>query len=126
MRKKKPTSEQKASLAREALEEKKGLDVTVIDVRNRTIMTDYLVISGGSSRIHIRSLMESLIEKFADNGFKSKRIEGDYDSQWVLIDYGDVVVHIMAPEQREYYRLEAYWSGAEKGSPPPLSPDEVG
>lgn len=126
MRKTKPSSEKKALLAREALEDKKGLDVAVIDVRSRTILTDFLVIASGSSRIHIRSLMDGVIEKFADSGMKSKRVEGDCDSAWVLIDYGDVVVHIMSPEQREFYRLEAYWSGAEKGSPPPLSPDEVG
>jgi ribosome-associated protein len=66
-----------------------------------------------------------VIEKLADRGTKGKRVEGREESVWVLLDYGDVVVHIFAPEQREFYRLEAYWTGAEKGSPPPLAPEET-
>lgn len=124
--KKAVTAEEKVRLILEALDEKKAIDPAQIDVRGRTVMADVFVFASGTSRPHIQSLVEAVIEKLADNGIKGKRVEGAEGAIWVLLDYGDVVVHIMAPEQREFYRLEAYWSGAEKGSPPPLSPDEIG
>ncbi len=119
------TSEEKTSLVLEAMDEKKALDPAKVEVRNRTVMADVLVIASGSSNVHIRSIADAVIEKLRDNGIKSKRLEGYEHATWVLLDYGDVIVHIFAPEEREFYRLEAYWSGAEKGSPPPMSPEEV-
>lgn len=117
------TSKGKSKLILSALEDKKALDPVVLDVRSRTLMTDFLVIAGGSSRIHLHALVDAVIEKLGDKGIKDKRIEGFEESGWVLLDYGDVVVHVMAQEQREFYRLEAYWTGAEKGSPPALPPE---
>jgi ribosome-associated protein len=117
-------SEQKSELILAALEDKKALAPVVIDVRGRTVMTDFFVIAGGTSRIHIRALADGIIEKLADAGVKNKRIAGYEDGVWVLLDYGDVVVHIFAPEQRDMYRLESYWTGAEKGSPTLLPPEE--
>ncbi|MCL6630283.1 MAG: ribosome silencing factor [Armatimonadetes bacterium] len=125
MQKKKWPSEQKTELIVSVLEEKKAIDPVVIDVRQRTLMADSFIIASGTSKIHIRSLADAIVEKMADNGMKNKRVAGYEDGSWVLLDYGDVVVHIMSPEQREFYRLEAYWTGAEKGSPPPLSPEEL-
>lgn len=118
--KKKPTSEEKVAIILGALEDKKAVEPIVIPVRERTLMTDSIVIATGTSRIHIRALMEAVVDTLADNGVKGKRVEGSTDSGWLLLDYGEVVVHIMADEQRLFYRLEAYWSGEEKGSPPPL------
>ncbi len=117
------TSKGKSKLILSVLEDKKALDPVVLDVRSRTLMTEFLVIAGGSSRIHLQALVDAVIEKLEDKGIKDKRIEGFEESGWVLLDYGDVVVHIMAQEQREFYRLEAYWTGAEKGSPPALPPE---
>lgn len=119
-------AQDKANLVLSALEDKKAVDPVLLDVKGRTLMTELLVIASGTSRIHIRALVDAVIDKLADNGIKGKRIEGYEESVWVLLDYGDVIVHIFAPEQREFYKLESYWSGAEKGSPPPLSPEEVG
>lgn len=119
------SSEEKVQLILAALEDKKAVDPVSIDVRGRTVMTDYFVIASGTSKIQIRALADGVADKLADNGIKNKRVAGYEDSVWILLDYGDVVVHIMAPEQRDFYRLEAYWTGAEKGSPPPLSPDEI-
>jgi len=114
------TSDQKAKLVLEALEEKKAVDPVVLDVRGRTVMTDYFIVASGTSRIHIQALVDAVVEKIKANGIKSKRLEGYDEATWVLLDYGDVVVHIMAQDQRDFYRLESYWSGAEKGSPPVL------
>lgn len=118
------SAEEKAKLIVEALEEKKAVDPVVIDVRGRTVMTEFFIIASGQSRIQIKALADSVIDKLADNGIKNKRVAGTEEGVWVLLDYGDVVVHVLSPEQREFYRLEAYWSGAEKGSPPLLSPEE--
>lgn len=114
------TSEKKAALILEALEDKKALDPVVLEVKGRTVMSDYFVIASGTSRIHIQALVDAVVDKLKDNGIKSKRLEGYKEATWVLLDYGDVVVHIMAQDQRDFYRLESYWSGAEKGSPPVL------
>lgn len=118
------TSEEKKDMIMAVLGDKKAVDPVALNVRARTIMTDLLLIASGTSRVHIRALADAVMEKLAESGIKNKRVAGYEELAWVLLDYGDVVVHIMSPEQREFYRLEAYWSGAEKGSPPPLSPDE--
>jgi ribosome-associated protein len=115
------TSEQKTKLILKALDDKKAVEPVAIPVHGRTLMTDYFVIAGGTSRIHIRALVDAVIEKMDEKGIKGKRMEGHDQSVWVLLDYGDVVIHVMAQEQREFYRLESYWTGAEKGSPA-LSP----
>lgn len=126
MAKKKPdATEEKTKLIMEALEEKKAVDPAEIVVRGRTTMADRFIFATGTSRIHVKALVDGVIDKLRDNGFKGKRVEGEVQADWVLLDYGDVVVHVMSPEQRAFYHLEAYWSGEEKGSPPPLSPDEV-
>ena len=114
------TSEQKSKLILKALEDKKAVEPVLIPVQGRTVMTDYFVVASGTSRIHIRALVDAVIEKLADKGIKGKRMEGYDESVWVLLDYGDVVVHVMAQDQRAFYKLESYWSGAERGSPPPL------
>lgn len=107
-----------------ALEDKKAIDPVLVHVHGRTIMMDYLIVASGTSQTHIRSLADAVVEKLADTKIKNKRIEGYSEGVWILLDYGDVVVHIQSPEQREFYRLEAYWSGSEKGSPPLLTPEE--
>ena len=104
----------------EALEEKKAVDPVLLDVKGRTVMSDCFIVASGTSRIHIQALVDAVVEKLKDNGIKGKRLEGYNEATWVLLDYGDVVVHVMAQDQRDFYRLESYWSGAEKGSPPVL------
>lgn len=118
------TSQEKTDLILSALEERKAVDPVVIDVHARTVMTESMIIATGTSNIHVRSLADSVIEKMSKNGMKNKRVAGYEDATWVLVDYGDVVVHVQSQEQRDRYRLEAYWSGAEKGSPAVLSPDD--
>jgi ribosome-associated protein len=123
--KKEISTEEKIALVMAALEDRKAIDLVAINVRNRTTMADTIIIASGTSRVHIKSLADAVIDKMGEIGFKNKRFEGYDEGVWVLLDYGDVIVHVFAPEQREFYRLEAYWSGAEKGSPPPLSPSEI-
>ncbi len=103
---------EKLALIREALDEKKALDVVTLDVSRQTQMMDFLVICTGTSNVHIRSLADGVIETMKENGYKGIRAEGYNEARWVLLDYGDVVLHIFAEDDREFYRLEEFWSGA--------------
>lgn len=96
----------------------------MLDVRDRTIMTDFFLIATGTSDVHVKAIADNIIEKFTDKGIKNKRVEGYEEAVWVLLDYGDVIIHIFAPREREYYNLESFWTGAESNSPVPLSPEE--
>ena len=115
------TSKRKTELVLSALEDKKAIDPVVLDVRGRTLMADFFVIASGTSRVHIQAVADAVIEKFGDKRAKNGRVEGYDEATWVLLDYGDVIVHVFASDQRESYKLESYWSGAEKGSPQPAT-----
>lgn len=106
------TSEERAKLIADAAEEKKAEDVLVMDVSAKTIMTDYFVICSGNSKVHLRAIADNILEKAKEAGIKNKRVEGYGPGGWVLVDYGDVIVHIMLEEERAYYRLEDLWQGA--------------
>jgi len=99
-----------ADLVVDALDDLKGLDIRRIDVRDRTSVTDVMVIASGTSERHIRSLAERVIERSRAGGLKPLGVEGESGSDWTLIDLGDVVVHVMLPEKREFYNLEKLWS----------------
>jgi ribosome-associated protein len=93
-------------------------------------MMDFLVICTGTSNIHIRSVADGVLERMKEHGYKGVRAEGYNDARWVLLDYGDVVLHIFSEDDREFYRLEEFWKGApqlrpsESDIPEPVSADE--
>jgi ribosome-associated protein len=105
-------SKEKLALVMEALEDKRAVDLVTLDVSGLTLMTDLLVICTGTSNVHIRSLAESVIERLKEVGIKGIRAEGLQEGRWVLIDYGDVIVHVFAEEERAFYRLEEFWQDA--------------
>lgn len=105
-----------ADLVVEALDDLKGLDIQRIDVRDRTSVTDIMVLASGTSERHIGSLADRVVERARESGNKPLGVEGEGGSDWVLIDLGDVVVHIMLPEKREFYNLEKLWSLAGRDS----------
>ena len=93
------------------LDDMKAQDVTVLDVGQLTDVTDYMVIASGSSNRHVRSMAGELRDRLRDReGLRALGVEGEDPGEWVLIDLGDVVVHIMRPQTREYYDLERLWS----------------
>jgi ribosome-associated protein len=105
-----------ASLARawqaaDAAEAKQAADVVVLDLRGQTLVTDYFVICTGTSRVQIRAITNGILESMREASPRVLR-EGDEDAQWVLLDYGDVVVHVFGPEARAFYRLERLWGDA--------------
>lgn len=101
----------KASLVCLATEELKAQDITILDVRKQTIIADYFVVCSGTSTTHIQSIARSVLDKLRENGYRS-RPEGDALSLWVVLDYGDVILHVMGEETREFYDLERLWAEA--------------
>jgi len=102
----------KALLAAVAAEAKLAERVVVLDLQEHTPVTDYFVIASGTNRIQIRAIAEAVEEAVRSAGERAGRTEGRDAEQWVLLDFGDVVVHIFAPFQREYYGLERLWGDA--------------
>ena len=93
-----------------ALDEMKAKDAVEIDVRGKTSIADYLVVASGTSSRHVKSVADEVV-KFAKNcGVMPLGVEGDNEAEWVLVDLGDVIVHVMLPRIREYYAIERLWT----------------
>ncbi len=93
----------------EALDDMKALEVKVLDVRGLTDVADTMVIASGTSDRHVRSVAKNVVEKTKAAGFRPHGVEGQQDSDWVLIDLHDMIVHVMLPRTREFYGLEKLW-----------------
>jgi ribosome-associated protein len=93
---------------REAAEDKKAEDVAVLDLAGRTIVADTFVVVTGRSTIQTRSIADAIVDKAEEAGLRP-RLEGHADGGWILIDLGNVVVHVFTPEQRQFYNLERLW-----------------
>ena len=96
-------------IVRAAIEDKKGEDLTVLDLGGRTIVADAFVVATGRSKIQTRSIADAIVEQVRAAGFPSPRMEGYADGGWILLDCGSIVAHIFTPEQREFYNLERLW-----------------
>ncbi|MBN1379529.1 MAG: ribosome silencing factor [Gammaproteobacteria bacterium] len=101
--------EQLKQLVVEALEDIKALDIKVLDVQGLTSVTDYMIIATGTSNRHVKSLADNLLEKAVKQKIKPLGMEGQQEGDWVLVDLGDVVAHIMQPDVRAFYNLEKLW-----------------
>ncbi|MDO4166767.1 MAG: ribosome silencing factor [Eubacteriales bacterium] len=99
-----------AATAYAALEEKKGQDIRIIQISEISVMADYFIIASAGSTPQVQALMNNVEEKMHEQGYALKRIEGTKNSSWVLMDFGDVVVHIFDMEDRLFYDLERIWS----------------
>lgn len=92
-----------------ALDDIKAVNVRVLDVRKLTDIADTLVIASGNSDRHVRSIADRVVEFAKKAGYRPMGVEGERDGEWVLVDLQDVIVHIMLPRVREFYRLESLW-----------------
>ncbi len=101
-------------IAVDALEEMKAVNVAVLDVGKLTSITDYMIVASGTSDRHVRSLVNNVIEQAGKRGLKPIGVEGERQAQWALVDLGDVVVHVMLPDVREFYQLEKLWDFSEE------------
>ncbi len=94
----------------ESLEDLKGKDIVVLDVSDRTTVTDYMIVVTGTSQRHVKSLANELVENSKRAGVRPLGMEGESDGNWILVDLGDVLAHVMTEESREFYALEKLWS----------------
>lgn len=101
-----------AVAAATAITEKKGEDVALLDVSELVVLTDVFLIASGTSNRHVRTLVDEVEERLRERGDRPLRREGTEYGRWVLLDYGDLVVHVFDPETRDYYELERLWSDA--------------
>ena len=97
-------------IAQLALDDLKALDPVVMDVRRLSSIMDYLVIASGTSSRHVKSLAGNVLMKAKEHGLRPLGVEGERVGEWVLVDFGDVVVHVMQPATRSFYDLERLWS----------------
>lgn len=91
------------------MDDDKAADPVVIDLAGRTPIADYMVVASGLSARHVQAMAEHLVEKLKEKGLKSIRVEGVAQGDWVLIDGGDVIVHLFRPELRDHYGIEKMW-----------------
>jgi ribosome-associated protein len=108
----KPKTTRKPSLPTivvDALADMKALDIKILDVRGLTDIADTMIIASGTSDRHVHAVAQRVVEKTKSAGFRPHGVEGQKDSDWVLIDLSDVIVHVMLPRVRDFYGLEKLW-----------------
>ena len=97
----------------EILQSKKALDLLLMDLRAVTDTADFFILCSGTSEAHVKSLMDEIIDRLAEEGCRPWHVEGYQARRWVLLDFVDIVVHIFRQEAREFYALERLWGDAE-------------
>lgn len=98
-----------AKLAYKALEDKKSEDIRVIEIGEISVLADYFIIANGNSSSQVDAMVDAVQEELSKEGIEPKRVEGVRSSGWILLDYGDLVVHIFSKEDRLFYDLERIW-----------------
>jgi len=93
-----------------ALEDKKGEDILLLDLKGIASFTDYFIICNGTTERMLNALADTLLRDMRKSFKKKGRKEGEAHDGWLIVDYGDVIVHLFSPDQREYYRLEELWN----------------
>lgn len=104
-----PKTQPVVDVVESALDEMKAVNVKVLAVKKLTDITDTMIIASGNSDRHVRSIADRVVEHAKKAGFRPMGVEGERDGEWVLVDLQDVIVHIMLPRVREFYRLESLW-----------------
>src|SRR5574337_442527 len=105
-----------AQLCAEAADGKKGFDILILDLRKLTYITDYFVICSAGNTTQVSAIADSIGQTLARTGKHPSHIEGQAEAQWILMDYGDVVVHVFDDQARQYYALEKLWADAPRVS----------
>jgi ribosome-associated protein len=99
-------------MAVEAVEDRKGSSISVLDLRGVNDATDFFVIASGTSDAHVRGLCDAVLQRLETSGVRAHHVEGVTGGKWVLIDFVDFVVHLFHPETRSFYQLERLWNDA--------------
>ena len=107
------TEQEKLELIIKTLDSKKGEDIQALKVRDLTILADYFIIVNGTSNTQTRSLADEVEFQLSQRGIEPNRREADTGSSWIILDYGDIIVHVFYKASREFYNLEGLWADAE-------------
>ena len=107
-------SRKMAKIVCAALEDKKGEDIRVIDISQISVLADYFIIANGSNESQVRALVDNVEEELEKAGYSVKQREGYGSGGWVLLDFGDIIVHVFDKENRLFYDLERIWSDGKK------------
>jgi ribosome-associated protein len=110
-------AEAELTAAVKAIDDLKGRDIVVLDLRGLSEATDYFVVASGTSDAHVRGIAESVMDKLHRRGMRVHHVEGLTGGRWVLLDFVDFVVHLFHPETRSFYQLERLWSDAPEMKP---------
>ena len=106
-----------ALCAAKALDDKKAVEILVLEIGHRTVIADYMVIASGRSVPQVKALLDTLEEKLGEQGIQPRRREGAAEGRWAVLDYGSVIVHIFHEQERAYYQLERLWIDGDNSVP---------
>ena len=98
-----------AKIACHALDEKKAEDIRIIEISEISVLADYFIIASGGNQNQIQAMVDAVDEDLAKAGHHARQVEGNQNSSWILMDYGDIIVHIFSKEDRLFYELERIW-----------------
>jgi len=101
--------QQMTKIACKALEDKKALDIKIIDISHVSVLADYFIIASGSNRNQVQAMVDNVQEELHKAGYDAKQIEGYHTANWILLDYGDIIIHVFDEENRLFYDLERIW-----------------
>jgi ribosome-associated protein len=108
------SAEEKAAFTSRVAADKKAMDVVVLDMRDVSSITDYFLICSGGSERQVQAIADAIDEQLTQSGIASLGVEGYREGRWILMDYGDVIVHVFSRDTREFYDLERLWANAPK------------
>ncbi len=111
-----PDADETLNLILSRLEDMKAEETVTIDLRGKSSLSDYMIVTSGRANRHVGAIAENVMKGLSEVGIKSVHVEGMQNSDWVLIDSGDVIVHVFRPEVREFYNLEKMWTAGEKAA----------
>jgi len=115
------TIEETVKLAVSAIEEKKGEDIRIIDIQNVTVIADYFIIANGTNRSQIQAMSDELVDTLGRAGVVCRQTEGYQTANWILLDFGDIIVHLFDKENRLFYNLERIWRDGKEIDPESLT-----
>lgn len=107
------TEKERLELIVKTLDTKRGEDIQVLKIADLTILADYFVIANGTSNTHTRTLADEVEYQLSQNGIEPLRRESDTGNTWIILDYGDIIIHVFYKETRQFYKLENLWADGE-------------
>ncbi|MCM1529943.1 MAG: ribosome silencing factor [Alistipes sp.] len=108
------TEQEKLEIIVRSLDSKRGEDIQALKISDLTILADYFVIVNGTSNTHARTLADEVEFQLSQNGIEPERREADTGNTWIILDYGDIIVHVFYKETRQFYKLEGVWADGER------------